>query len=53
MRKRALIPGVPIGLLRDSESNLGWHILFGLFFDEAEQKRVVESSEKAPRLLNC
>jgi hypothetical protein len=53
MRKRALIPGVPIGLLRDSKSSLGWPKLFGLFFDEAKQKRVVDAFEKAPRLLNC
>jgi hypothetical protein len=46
MRKRTLIPGVPIGLLRDSKSNLGWRILVELFFDEVEQKRVVGSSEK-------
>jgi hypothetical protein len=53
MRKRTLIPEVPIGLLRDSKSNWGWRILFGLFFDEAEPKRVVGSSEKASGLLSC
>ena len=32
-------------LLRDINSNLGWRILLELYFDEAEQKRVIESSE--------
>jgi hypothetical protein len=46
MRKRALILGVPIGLLCDSKSNLGWRILVELFFDEAEKKYVAGSSKK-------
>jgi superfamily I DNA/RNA helicase len=33
-------------LLRNGESNLGWRILAELFFDEAEQKRLVKGSEK-------
>src|SRR6266540_2843320 len=38
-------------LLRDSNSNLGWRILVELFFDEAEQKRVVESSEQGVAIV--
>jgi superfamily I DNA/RNA helicase len=32
-------------LLRNAKSNLGWRILAELFFDEAEQKRLVKDSE--------
>lgn len=33
-------------LLRNGNSNLGWRILLELFLDEAEQKRIIASSEK-------
>jgi hypothetical protein len=49
MRKRTLILGAPIGLLRDSKSNWGWHLLFELFFEETEPKRVVGFPEKRRR----
>ena len=51
MRKRTLIPGVPIGLLRDSKSNWSWRILFELFFEEAEPKRVVGFSKKGVTIV--
>ena len=38
-------------LLRDSKSNLGWRILVELFLDEAEQKRVVETSEQGVNIV--
>jgi superfamily I DNA/RNA helicase len=38
-------------LLRDSNSNLGWRILLELFYDEVDERRVVESSEKGEQIV--
>lgn len=38
-------------LLRDGESNLGWRILAELYFDEAEQKRLVHDSETGVAMM--
>ncbi|MDE3068179.1 MAG: hypothetical protein KGJ60_11590, partial [Verrucomicrobiota bacterium] len=37
-------------LLRDGESNLGWRILAEVFFEEAEQKRIVMGSETGAKM---